>query len=114
MSMCQWKAVGKLSAVKVTPRGRKSYATVRLESEEGELVYFAHDETLIKDLIRIKLQDEICLNGIVEPRDPKIASNRPYFLNILYFERLQNLAVRWDAFPESLNMHVECDQQFVK
>ena len=88
MSMCQWKAVGKLSAVKVTPRGRASYATVRLESEEGELVYFAHDETLIKELRSIKLQDEICLNRIVEPRDPKLASNRPYFLNILYFERL--------------------------
>ena len=88
MSMCQWKAVGKLSAVKITPRGKKSYATVRLESEEGELVYFAHDETLIKELSRIKPHDEICLNGIVEPRDPKIASNKPYFLNILYFERI--------------------------
>ena len=88
MSMCQWKAVGKLSAVKITPRGRNSYATVRLESEEGELVYFAHDETLIKELSRIKPQDEICINGIVEPRDPKLASNKPYFLNILYFERI--------------------------
>ena len=88
MSMCQWKAVGKLSAVKITPRGRKSYATVRLVTEEGEIVCFAHDETLIEEFSRIKLQDEICLNGIVEPRDPKLASNKPYFLNILYFERL--------------------------
>ena len=88
MSMFEWKAVGKLTAVDVTQRGKRSYATVRLEGKEGEIVFFAHDETLLKELSCIQLQDEICLKGIVEPRDPNLASNKPYFLNILYFERL--------------------------
>ena len=88
MNMFEWKAVGKLTAVDVTSKGKRSYATVRLEGKEGEVVFFAHDEFLIKELGRFKLQDEICLKGIVEPRDPKLASNKPYFLNVLSVEHL--------------------------
>ncbi len=88
MNMFEWKAVGKLTAVDVTQKGKQSYATVRLEGNEGEIVFYAHDEFLIKELSRIKQQDEICLKGIIKPRDPKLASNKPYFLNILFTEHL--------------------------
>ena len=89
MKSCLWKAEGKiLKKPEVTPRGTRSYATIRLEVEGGEIVAFAHDDTVMKELSRLEPHIEVRLNGIIEPRDPKLASNKPYFLNVLYMEVL--------------------------
>ena len=86
--MFEFKCVGKLTAVKITPRGKGSYATVHLEDVEGEYIFFAHDEILVEELKGLALHQEILIKGTVGPRDPKLGSTKPYFLNILYFERL--------------------------
>ncbi len=88
MKSCEWKAEGKILKSEVTPRGTRSYATIRLEVEGGEIVAFAHDDSVIKELSRLEPHMEVRLSGIIEPRDPKLASNKPYFLNILYIEIL--------------------------
>ena len=88
MKSCEWKAEGKILKCEVTPRGPRSYATIRLEVEGGEIVAYAHEETVIKELSRLEPHMEVRLNGIIEPRDPKLASNKPYFLNVLFIEVL--------------------------
>ena len=89
MKLCKWKAEGNiLIKPEVKFKGKRSYAIVRLEVDGGETVAFAHDETLITELRRLQPHTEVRLVGIIEPRDPKLASIKPYFLNILYIEHL--------------------------
>ena len=89
MKLCIWKAEGKiLKKPEVKFKGKRSHSIVRLEVEGGEIVAFAHDESVIKELSRLQPQTEVRLNGVIEPRDPKLASNKPFFLNVLYIEHL--------------------------
>ena len=89
MKMCKWTAEGKiLIKPEVKFKGQQSHAKVRLEVDGGEIVAFAHDESVIKELSRLQPQAEIRLNGVIEPRDPKLASKMPYFLNVVYMEHL--------------------------
>ena len=89
MKMCKWQAEGNiLIRPEVKFKGKRSYAIVRLEVDGGEIVAFAHDESVIKELGGLQPQAEIRLNGIIEPRDPKLASNKPFFLNVDYIEHL--------------------------
>ena len=89
MKICKWTAEGKiLIKPEVKFKGQQSHAKVRLEVDGGEIVAFAHDESVIKELSRLQPQAEIRLNGVIEPRDPKLASKMPYFLNVVYIEHL--------------------------
>jgi hypothetical protein len=89
MKSCEWKTEGKIrTAPIISWRGKRSYATVRLEIDGGEIVAFVHDETIIKEVCRLKPQDAVRLIGIIEPRNPELASTKPYFLNVLYIEHL--------------------------
>ena len=89
MKICKWTAEGKiLIKPEVKFKGQQSHAKVRLEVDGGEIVAFAHDESVIKELSRLQPQAEIRLNGVIEPRDPKLASKMPYFLNVVYMEHL--------------------------
>jgi hypothetical protein len=89
MKLCKWTAEGKiLIKPEVKFKGKQSHAKVRLEVDGGEIVAFAHEESVIKELGRLQPQAEIRLTGIIEPRDPKLASNKPYFLNVVYIEHL--------------------------
>ena len=89
MKSCKWEVEGK---IRTTPnikwRGKRSYATVRLEIDGGEIVAFVHDETIIKEVCYLKPQDTVRLIGIIEPRNPELASTKPYFLNVVYIEHL--------------------------
>jgi len=90
MNNCQWTAEGTLrTRPTLTQKGKRSYATIHLEIAGGEVVAFAHDETIIKDIRGLTPQETVRLTGIIEPRDPELASTKPYFLNVLYLERLQ-------------------------
>ena len=89
MKICKWTAEGKiLIKPEVKFKGQQSHLKVRLEVDGGEIVAFAHDESVIKELSRLQPQAEIRLNGVIEPRDPKLASKMPYFLNVVYIEHL--------------------------
>ena len=89
MKSCNWRAEGTiLTKPEVKFKGKQSHAVVRLEVEGGEIVAFAHDEYVIKELSRLQPQMKIRLNGIIEPRDSKLASKMPYFLNVVYIEYL--------------------------
>ena len=89
MKLCKWTAEGNiLIRPEVKFKGKRSYAIVRLEVDGGEIVAFAHDESVVKELSRLQPQTEVRLNGVIEPRDPKLASNKPFFLNVLYIEHL--------------------------
>ena len=89
MKLCNWKAEGNiLIKPEVKFKGKRSHAIVRLEVDGGEIVAFAHDESVIKELSRLQPQMKIRLNGIIEPRDSKLASKMPYFLNVVYIEHL--------------------------
>ena len=89
MKSCNWKAEGNvLTKPEVKFKGKRSHAIVRLEVDGGEIVAFAHDESVIKELSRLQPQAKIRLNGIIKPRDSKLASKMPYFLNVVYIEHL--------------------------
>jgi hypothetical protein len=89
MKLCNWKAEGKIvTKPEVKFKGKKSHGIVRLEVDGGEIVAFAHDESVIKELSRLQPHTEVRLNGIIEPRNPILASNKPFFLNVLYVEYL--------------------------
>ena len=89
MKSCEWKTEGKIRTTPtITRKGRRSYATVHLEIEGGEIVAFVHDETTIKEVSYLKPQDLVRLTGIIEPRNPELNSTKPYFLNVLYIEHL--------------------------
>jgi hypothetical protein len=89
MKLCNWTAEGKIvTKPEVKFKGKKSHAIVRLEVDGGEIVAFAHDEYVIKELSRLQPQTEVRLNGIIEPRKPILASNKPFFLNVVYIEHL--------------------------
>jgi hypothetical protein len=91
MSSCTWTAEGKINSLPtITRKGKHSYATLHLEVKGGEIVAFAHDEATVDAVRKLKPQDSVRLTGIIEPRDPEVASTRPYFLNVVYFELLQN------------------------
>jgi hypothetical protein len=89
MKSCKWEVEGKIRTTPtITRKGRRSYATVHLEIEGGEIVAFAHDETIVKELVYLTPQNLVRLTGIIEPRNPELASTKPYFLNVLYIEHL--------------------------
>ena len=89
MKSCEWKAEGKIRTTPtITRKGKWSYVTVHLEVDGGEIVAFVHDETIIKEASCLKPQDTVRLIGIIEPRNPELASTKPYFLNVLYIEHL--------------------------
>ena len=89
MKSCKWEVEGKIRTTPtITRKGRRSYATVHLEIEGGEIVAFVHDETIIREVCYLKPQDTVRLIGIIEPRNPQLASTKPYFLNVLYIEHL--------------------------
>jgi hypothetical protein len=91
MNNCQWTAEGKLRIKPtLTRKGKRSYATIHLEVKGGEIVVFAHDEHIVKDIQSLKAHDAVRLTGIIEPRDPEQSSTKPYFLNVLYLEHLQD------------------------
>jgi hypothetical protein len=93
MNNCHWTAEGTLrTKPTLTHKGKRSYATIHLEIEGGEIVAFAHDETIIKDIRCLKPQDSVRLTGIIEPRDPELGSTKPYFLNVVYLEPLTPIA----------------------
>lgn len=89
MNICQWTAEGILRArPTITRKGKRSYATIHLEVTGGEVVFFAHDESVINDVSRLKQHDSVRFTGMIEPRDPQIGSERPHFLNVLLVEPL--------------------------
>lgn len=91
MNNCQWTAEGKLrTKPALTRKGKRSYATIHLEVTGGEIVAFAHDEYIVKEIQHLQAHDAVRLTGIIEPRDPEQASTKPYFLNVLYLEHLQD------------------------
>ena len=89
MKSCKWVVEGK---IRTTPnikwKGKRCYATVHLDVDGGEIVAFAHDETIVKELVYLTPQNLVRLTGIIEPRNPELASTKPYFLNVLYIEHL--------------------------
>jgi hypothetical protein len=53
MKLCKWTAEGKiLIKPEVKFKGKQSHAKVRLEVDGGEIVAFAHEESIIKELGR--------------------------------------------------------------
>lgn len=89
MNSCEWEAEGKIQTTPSnTRRGFRSYATVHLAVDGGEIVAFVHDENIIKEVNRLKPQDAVRLTGIIEPRNPELLSTKPYFLNVLFVEHL--------------------------
>lgn len=91
MTICKWTAEGILRThPTITRKGKRSYATIHLEVTGGEIVAFVHDEHVIKDLQTLRPQDNVRLTGIIEPRDPELGSNKPYFLNVLYVEAIHD------------------------
>lgn len=91
MNNCKWTAEGKLRIKPtLTEKGKRSYATIHLEVKGGEIVVFAHDEHIVKDIQLLKAHDAVRLTGIIEPRDPEKNLTGPYFLNVLYLEHLQD------------------------
>ena len=89
MKSCKWEVEGK---IRTTPtikwKNKRSYSTVYLEVDGGEIVAFAHDESIIKKLGCLTPQDSVRLTGIIEPRNPELLSTNPYFLNVLFVEHL--------------------------
>ena len=86
---CDWQAEGILRAKPVvTRKSQRTYATIHLDVNGGEIVAFAHDESLVKQVGALNPRDAIRLTGIIEPRDPSRSSKAPYFLNVLYLEQL--------------------------
>ena len=68
-------------------RGR-IHAIIRLYVGTGEIVIYAHDDLLLRDVRKLKTGDKVRFTGTLEPRDPQLRSNKPYFLNPAFFEKL--------------------------
>ena len=95
MKICQWTVEGTLRNVpSITRKGRRRYATIHLGVTGGEVVVYAQEDSVINDVARLKKQDSVRLTGIIEPRDPEIGSERPYFLHVLYVEPLTKANLR--------------------
>ena len=68
-------------------RGR-IHAIIRLDVGTGEIVIYAHDDLLLRDVRKLKTGDKVRFTGTLEPRAPQLRSNKPYFLNPAFFEKL--------------------------
>lgn len=89
MSSNKWTIEGQLNK---TPefnsnRGR-THAIIRLDVGTGEIVVFAHDDLLLREVRRLNTGDKVRFTGTIEPRDPQLHSTKPYFLNPVFFEKL--------------------------
>ena len=89
MNPSKWTVEGLLNE---TPefnsnRGR-THAIIRLDVGTGEIVIFSHDDLLLRDVRKLKTGDKVRFTGALEPRDPQLRSNKPYFLNPAFFEKL--------------------------
>ena len=89
MNSCKWTAEGHLNQAPeiCSNRGRK-HAIVRLGMDDGEIVIFAHEESLLGDVRKLKTGDKVRFTGIIEPRNAETRSTKPYFLNPVFFEKL--------------------------
>jgi hypothetical protein len=89
MDTCKWTAEGKIrTRPTLTRKGRRCHATIHLEVTSGEVVMFAHDDDVIKDVMELKPQDAVRLTGTIDARDPRSENKKPYFLNVQLIERL--------------------------
>ena len=89
MGTCKWTAEGHLNQAPeiCSNRGRK-HAIVRLGMADGEIVIFARNDTLIEEVRKLKIGDKVRFTGVIEPRNPQLRSNSPYFLNPVFLEKL--------------------------
>ena len=89
MNSCTWTAEGLLNQAPeiCSNRGRK-HAIVRLGMDDGEIVIFVRDDTLFEEVRKLKIGDKVRFTGVIEPRDPQLGSNSPYFLNPVFLEKL--------------------------
>ena len=89
MSKNIWTIEGQLNeAPKFTLKKGRSHAIIRLTVGTGELVCFAHDDAMLRDVRKLKRGDNVRFTGLFEPRDPKLGLNSPYFLNPEFLEKL--------------------------
>jgi hypothetical protein len=55
---------------------------------DGEIVIFARNNTLFEEVRKLKIGDKVRFTGVIEPRNPQLQSNSPYFLNPVFLEKL--------------------------
>jgi hypothetical protein len=89
MSASKWTVEGQLNETPEinSTRGR-THAIIRLDVGAGEIVVFAHNQFLLGDIRKLKSGDKVRFTGEIEAREPKLRSNKPYFLNPKFFEKL--------------------------
>jgi hypothetical protein len=57
---------------------------------DGEIVIFARNNTLFEEVRKLKIGDKVRFTGVIEPRNPQLQSNSPYFLNPVFLEKLNS------------------------
>ena len=89
MSKNIWTIEGQLNeAPEFTLKKGRSYAIIRLTVGTGELVCYAHDDAILRDVRKLKRGDNVRFTGLFELRDAKSRLNGPYFLNPEFLEKL--------------------------
>jgi hypothetical protein len=89
MNICKWTAEGRLSQIpEINSNRGRTHAIIRLEVDAGEIVIYAHDDLLLREVRRLNSGDKVRFTGTIEPRDPQLRSTKPYFLNPVFFEKL--------------------------
>jgi hypothetical protein len=89
MSASKWTVEGQLNETPEinSTRGR-THAIIRLDVGIGEIVVFAHDDLVLGDIRKLKTGDKVRFTGTIEARHPRLRSNKPYFLNPTFLEKL--------------------------
>jgi hypothetical protein len=88
-NMNKWIIEGQLNETpEINFKKGRSHATIRVGVETGEIVIFAHDESIVRDVRKLNSGDKVRLIGAIETRDPKLRLNSPYFLNPDFLEKL--------------------------
>ena len=89
MNTCNWTAEGHLNqAPEIRSNRGRNHAIVRLGVDDGEIVIFAGKGALFEEVCNLKTGDKVRFTGAIEPRNPQLRSNSPYFLNPVFLEKL--------------------------
>jgi hypothetical protein len=89
MNTNKWTIEGQLNkAPEFNSNRGRIHAIIRLDVGTGEIVVFAHDDSLLREVRGLNTGDKVRFTGTIEPRDPQIGSTKPYFLNPVFFEKL--------------------------
>jgi len=89
MSVCKWTVEGHITKVPSIEYSRGGqHTTIHLNVDNGEIVMFCYEKSIIKEIRDIKPGNIVRFQGIIEPRNPNPGLTTPYFLNPLYMETI--------------------------